>query len=274
MGTAGLLSRIFSRRRAEPPPQPGAVPPAPGPIVLPPVPMADVISGGRSLHDGYQRGCSLMYSDMPARIEADRLYRGAIEASGGWSIMGGEKRMNLFLLLTQFIGRLDSQDVIEFGSYRGGNALFMAHVLRELHPQAKVYALDTYAGMPATDRARDAHVAGDFNDSSQSALEARRDALGLTNLIVVPGLFQDSYPAIARAGAHFALAHIDCDIYSAVKYAQDAVWPQMSPGGYLVYDDADTPTCIGATEAVEDLVIARQLHAEQVWPHWIYRVGL
>lgn len=248
--------------------------PEPLPIVFPHVPMADAIAGGRSLHDGYQRGCGLMHTDMAQRIAADPLYRAAVEASGGWSIMVETKRMNLFLLLTRFIDRLDHQDIIEFGSYRGGNALFMAWIVRELYPQATVYALDTYAGMPAVDGTRDVHYPGDFADTSQSDLEARRDALGLSNLVVVPGLFEDTFPAIAARRPDFALAHIDCDIYSAVKYAQDTVWPHMVRGGYLVYDDADAPTCIGATEAVEDLVMARRIHAEQVWPHWIYRAGL
>jgi len=188
--------------------------------------------------------------------------------------MVGLKRMDLFLILTRFLGRLEHHNIIEFGSYRGGNALFMAWILRELHPEAKVYACDTYAGMPATDLTRDAHYAGDFADTSQADLEARRDALGLTNLIVVRGRFEDTFPEIAASGVTFGLAHIDCDIYSAVKYAQEQVWPHMTKGGYVVYDDADAPTCIGATEAVEELIMDRRLHAEQVWPHWVFRAGL
>lgn len=270
-----ILRRFAPAPASEPDPVPVAEPvPEPLQIVFMPVPMADEITGGRSLHDGYQRGCGLAHSNMPQAIEADPLYRAAVNASGGWSIMVGLKRMDLFLILTRFLGRLESQDVIEFGSYRGGNALFMAWILRELYPQAKVYACDTYAGMPATDLTRDAHYAGDFADTSQADLEARRDELGLTNLIVVPGRFEDTFPGIAASGATFGLAHIDCDIYSAVKYAQEEVWPHMIKGGYVVYDDADAPTCIGATEAVEELIMDRRLHAEQVWPHWVFRAGL
>lgn len=273
MAASDALKNIL-RRFATPPP--GSPPAAAEPlsITFMPVPMADEITGGRSLHDGYQRGCGLAHSNMPDAIAADPLYRAAVEASGGWSIMVGLKRMDLFLILTRFLGRLDCQDIIEFGSYRGGNALFMAWILRELYPQAKVYACDTYAGMPQTDLTRDAHYAGDFADTSQADLEARRDALGLTNLIVVRGRFEETFPAIAASGARFGLAHIDCDIYSAVKYAQEEVWPHMTKGGYVVYDDADAPTCIGATEAVEELIMDRRIHAEQVWPHWVFRAGL
>jgi hypothetical protein len=268
MAAIKTLTTLLRWRR----PAAGATPPPA--IAFAYVPVTDEIRGGRSVHDGYQRGCGLMHTDLPAAIAADPLYRAAVEAAGGWSIMVDTKRMDLFLLLTRFMNRLDSQNVIEFGSYRGGNALFMAAILRELYPQAKVYALDTYAGMPQTDLTRDVHHAGDFGDSSRTALEARRDTLGLTNLIVVQGLFEDSFPAIAASGERFGLAHIDCDIYTAVKYAQTAVWPQMTRGGYLVYDDADVPSCIGATEAVEELIMERRLHAEQVWPHWVFRAGL
>jgi hypothetical protein len=80
---------------------------------------------------------ALAHSNMPDAIAADPLYRAAVEASGGWSIMVGLKRMDLFLILTRFLGRLEHHNIIEFGSYRGGNALFMAWILRELHPEAK-----------------------------------------------------------------------------------------------------------------------------------------
>lgn len=244
------------------------------PIALPVIGTPKTIVGGRSAHDGYQRGWGLMHAGVADLVVHHPLYRAGLEASGGWSVMLDVKRMNLFLILTSFFQSLGSKDVIEFGSYRGGNALFMARVLRDVAPGAKVYACDTYEGMPATDAGRDLHGPGDFGDSSYEALVQRRDALGLTNLVVVKGLFQDTFPDIVRERPRFGLAHIDCDIYSGVKYAQHAVWPLMSPGGYVVYDDADTPSCLGATEAVEELVMERKLHSEQVWPHWVFRAGL
>lgn len=243
-------------------------------IALPEIGTPRTVARGRSAHDGYQRGWELMHAGVADLVAHHPLYQAGVEASAHWSVMVESKRMNLFLILTSFYAGLNGKDVIEFGSYRGGNALFMARVLWDVAPGAKVYACDTYAGMPETDAARDLHGAGDFGDSSYDALVERRDALGLTNLVVVKGLFQDTFPAIARERPTFGLAHIDCDIYSGVKYAQEAVWPRMARGGYVVYDDADTPSCIGATEAVEELVMTRKLHSEQVWPHWVFRAGL
>ena len=46
----------------------------------------------------------------------------------------------------------------------------------------------------------------------------------------------------------------------------------MVPGGYLAFDDATVSSCLGATEAVESLLIRRDgLNAEQIWPHFVFR---
>jgi hypothetical protein len=46
----------------------------------------------------------------------------------------------------------------------------------------------------------------------------------------------------------------------------------MVPGGYMVFDDATVSSCLGATEAVESLLIRRDgLSSEQIWPHFVFR---
>jgi hypothetical protein len=78
---------------------------------------------------------------------------------------------------------------------------------------------------------------------------------------------------VLAAAPPVLLAHIDCDVYDAVAYAWETVQPCMAPGGYVVFDDAHTSGCLGATEAVEELVIRRDgLHCEQIWPHFVFRV--
>jgi predicted O-methyltransferase YrrM len=227
---------------------------------------------GRVAREGYQRGWGLQFGGLAEKVAVEPLYAKSLHKTEIASWVEERKRKNLYLILTRFLPRLGSRDVIEFGSYRGGNAVFMALVMREVDPTAKVYALDTFEGMPATDSSRDVHHAGDFSDVGFETLQGRIRELGLTNLILVKGLFQDTFPAL-DAGP-FGLAHIDCDIYSAVKYSQDAVWPRMTPGGYVVYDDADYSSCLGATEAVEEMIMDRRIHSEQVWPHYVFRAQL
>ncbi len=240
---------------------------------LPDLGISPGVRGGRSPRDGYQRGWGLQFGGVKAIVEAEPLYRHALDNIGLPTWVSPEKRANIYLIATRFLPKLASQTIIEFGTYKGGNALFMALVMREIAPEAKVYALDTFAGMPKVDKSIDAHSAGDFHDTSLEDLNRRIDELGLTNIVPVKGLFQDTFETLPPTTS-FGLAHIDADIYSAVKYAQDVVWPRMTAGGYVVYDDADVSSCIGATQAVEEMIMEKRIYCEQIWPHFVYRAGL
>jgi hypothetical protein len=237
-------------------------------VQLPQLGTPHEVRGGRVVHEGYQRGWGLQFNHLAAQVAADPLYQAALAASPQ-SLLTSEKRMNIFLLVTEYLPRLAQHDIIEFGAYKGGNAMFMAKILKERLPHARVFALDTFAGMPRTDSRYDMHGEGDFGDARLEDIAAQANAQGLDNIVWLKGLFDETFPGLSAE--RFGLAHIDCDIFHSAKYCQDAVWPQMADGGYLVYDDADVSSCIGATEAAEQLMMARNVHSEQVWPHWVFR---
>lgn len=232
----------------------------------------DGLRQGRNVYQGYQRGWGLQFGGLREKVLADPLYREAFAVARERTIMSEENRMNIFLLLRFFLEPLPFGHIIEFGSYRGGSAIFMAFLARRLYPGMKVYALDSFEGMPATDKEVDAHNAGDFGDVDLAGLQAHIEKLGLDNLILVKGLFENTTADILGEAGDIRLAHIDCDIAPAVRYAYESVRPAMVEGGYLVFDDATVSSCIGATEVVEDLLIRRDgLNSEQIWPHFVFR---
>ena len=239
---------------------------------LPKLPIANELRLGRNVHDGYQRGWGLEFGGLGAHVEQDPTFRRAVEAVGGRSIQDANRQKNLFLIIKFYLSKIAGGCILEFGSYRGGSAIFMAKLCEEVLPGTQVYALDTFAGMPPTDRSIDAHGAGDFADTSYDDLQAYIATLGLTNLHVVRGLFEDTTPELLTRCGPVALAHIDCDIHSACEYSYNAIKPAMCEGGYIVFDDATVSSCIGATEVVEQQVIARDgLLSEQIFPHFVFR---
>ena len=233
---------------------------------------------GRNVYEGYQRGWGLQFGKLKDKVLRDPLYKEATAVAIDRTIMSEENRMNIFLLLRFYLGRLSAGHIIEYGSYRGGNVIFMAYVAKRLFPDMKVYALDSFEGMPQTDKNVDAHNAGDFSDVDLASLKVRVDKLKLDNLILVKGLFENTNNEVMKQAGKICLAHIDCDIAPAVKCSYEGVKPFMVDGGYIVFDDATVSSCIGATEVVEDLLIRRDgLNSEQIWPHFVFRsfkVGL
>ena len=234
--------------------------------------MSQEIRNGRNVYEGYQRGWGLQFGDLRAKIMDDPLYKEAFEIAKDRTIMSEENRMNIFLLLRFFLPKIPFGHIIEYGAYRGGSAIFIAYVVQELYPGMKVFALDSFEGMPQTDKNIDAHNAGDFADADLDKLQARVDELKLDNLVLVKGLFENTNDGVIAQAGKISLAHIDCDIAPAVKYSYEGVMPSMVDGGYIVFDDATVSSCIGATEVVEDLLIRRDgLNSEQIWPHFVFR---
>ena len=243
-------------------------------LKMPDLMVPNALRKGRSPREGYQRGWGLQFGPLKDQVRAHPLFLRALQAAEGRSILESSKLENLFVIIAAFLQNLASQNVIEFGVFRGGSSLFMATLLAELYPDARMYCLDTFSGMPETDKRIDAHSKGDFRDADLPGFRDRIRLLDLKNVEIVEGRFEDTFPTVASRGVKFALSHIDCDIYSAVKFSQDAVWDHMVSGGYLVFDDATVSSCIGATQAVEELIMQRKLHSEQIWPHFVFRANL
>ncbi len=236
--------------------------------------VAEGLIHGRSPTDGYRRGWGLEFGPLVAQIDGHPLYQEARSISQGRSIVSDMRMRNLFLLICNHIDQLESQDIIEFGSYRGGSIFFFAYLLKKLYPAAKVYGLDTFEGMPQTDPTIDYHTKGNFQDVSIDEIREAAHNLGLTNLTLVQGLVEDTFPSPRFQNQKFAIAHVDLDIYQPIRHVQNVIWDYMPRGGYLVYDDATTSSCIGATQAVEELISSRNMRSEQIYPHFVFRSGL
>ena len=230
------------------------------------------IRRGRNVYEGYQRGWGIQFGGLRDKIKKDPLYKEAFRICRHRTIMSEENRMNIFLILRFFLGKIPMGDIIEYGSYLGGSAIFMAYIVERLYPGMKVFALDSFVGMPPTDKNVDAHNKGDFADVDYEALKSRVAELKLNNLVLVKGFFEDTNATVMAQSQKFCMAHIDCDIGPAVRYAYNVVRSNMVEGGYIVFDDATVSSCIGATEVVEEILIRRdQLSSEQIWPHFVFR---
>jgi hypothetical protein len=227
---------------------------------------------GRCIREGYQRGWGLEFGELVAAISGDPDYQAALVAATDRTMVAVPRLMNLFLILKFFAARLAPGHIVEYGSYRGGSALFMAALAARLLPGTRVFALDTYDGMPPTDSAIDAHRRGDFADAGLDALVARAGALGLGNIAFIRGTFAETASEMLREAGAVRLAHIDCDIRESVAFAYRTTMPFMVPNGYLVFDDSTTSSCLGATEVVEEIVVREDgLLSEQIYPHHVFR---
>jgi len=208
--------------------------------------------GGRNIRVGHLRGWGLEFGGLGAAVSEDPVYLRALQRCQELgSLLPEVKLQNLFLIIRYCLAGIEG-DILEFGSYKGGSAVFMGALISELGHRSRVFALDSYGGMPATDAVRDLHHVGDFGDASLETLRAFLRAHDLEDRVIpVPGNFEDTFPQLAAETRGVALVHIDCDIHSAVKYAIQVAKTQLH-GGYLIFDDVLHGSCLGAMQALEE----------------------
>jgi O-methyltransferase len=140
-------------------------------------------------------------------------------------------------------------EVAEFGVWRGGTALLLRDHLEAQRSNRTLHLFDTFAGLPEANPAKDNyHREGDLADTSEAAV---RDLLGAAAGVAIHrGRFEETATAVKRE--RFCFAHIDADLYSSVLFATDFIFPRLSPGGVIVYDDYGFRTCAGAKAAVDE----------------------
>ena len=161
-----------------------------------------------------------------------------------------EDRCYVLASLASQASQLDGE-AWECGVYRGGTAMLLAE--RFLPAAARPLRLfDTFEGMPETDAARDWHKAGDFSDTSIEAVRSRvkRDFVHFYR-----GLIPETFCGLESARISFA--HVDLDIYTAVRASCEFIFPRLCVGGFMVFDDYGFPTCPGARSAVDEFFLGR-----------------
>jgi O-methyltransferase len=149
-------------------------------------------------------------------------------------------------------------DYVECGVFKGGSAMMLALLLEResLVPGRLLHLFDTFTGMPASDRRFDTYYkGGEFSDTS---VEGVRQRIPQTDLVrFIPGRIPETFADVSHI--RIAFAHIDVDIYAAVRDCCAFIYPRLVVGGFMVFDDYAWSTCPGARRAVDEYFAQRRV---------------
>jgi O-methyltransferase len=138
-------------------------------------------------------------------------------------------------------------DFWECGVFRGGTATALARVLSSA-PGKKLHLFDTFSGLPAGKSDRDFHPEGLYSDTS---LEGVKSVVGRDDFIHYHrGLIPDTFKGMESQ--RVAFAHIDVAIYQSILDCCAFIYPRLSGGGFMVFDDYGFRSCPGARLAVDE----------------------
>jgi len=191
-----------------------------------------------------------IYEDVSMHPKQDRAYRSELRREGAdWpqaahTMVGLRRLQNLADLVRRTLDEGVPGDFIETGVWRGGCCILMRGVLAAASvDDRKVYVADSFEGLPppnaeAYPKDEGLHLEGIAELAvSLEQVKANFDRYGLLDdqVVFVKGWFSQTLPAL-EAGP-FALIRLDGDLYESTYVALEALYPKLSPGGYVIIDD-------------------------------------
>ncbi len=141
--------------------------------------------------------------------------------------------------------------VLEVGVWRGGSGAILAARAAALNIQDSVFLCDTWAGVVKTGDVDTYYHGGEHDDTSRQIVESLISRMGLENVELLQGIFPDD-TGDRVADLRFRLCHVDVDVYQSAKDVFDWVWPRLSPGGLVIFDDYGCAACPGVTAFVDE----------------------
>jgi hypothetical protein len=201
-----------------------------------------------------------------------------LEAVKLFPVLARRQWLKRFLAHTELFRRtLDVPgDIAELGVYRGLGLLTWANLLESfaIGDRTKVvYGFDNWTGFRALSpqdgsENADAHKVvggfdpGDFRAELDAAIEifdADRFIPWKPRTSLIDGDIEQSVPDFLdrHPGVRFSLVHFDCDLYAPTKAALEALWPRVSRGGLVLFDEYAIADWPGETQAVDEFIATR-----------------
>lgn len=155
--------------------------------------------------------------------------------------------------LWELIGQLGDTpgDLLEVGVWRGGTGALIAHRAQALPGHRKVYLCDTFSGVVKATSNDSTYRGGEHADASEDRVRQFLAQLEIDNAVILAGIFPDVHRQTV-GDETFCFAHIDVDVYQSAKEVFEFVWPRLSVGGAIVFDDYGFESCDGIPKLLDE----------------------
>lgn len=98
---------------------------------------------------------------------------------------------------------------------------------------------------------------GDFSNTQKSQLERKIEFLGLTNVVLVDGYFENTMKSDNLPTQVYA-SFIDCDLHDSYITTLEAIWPLLSPGSFVYVDEYYSLKFLEAKLAVDSFLSGKK----------------
>lgn len=180
----------------------------------------------------------------PRSVDLESRLSGRDHPVNGHTMIGLKRLDNLQQCIEDVIRKGIPGELIEAGVWRGGASIFMRAVLKAHGVTERcVWVADSFEGLPPPNPQQypadkgDRHHLDDTLKIDVEEVKSNFEKYGLLDDQVkfLKGWFSET---LSKAPIkHLAVIRLDGDMYESTMDAMVALYPKLSPGGYLIVDD-------------------------------------
>jgi O-methyltransferase len=158
-------------------------------------------------------------------------------------------------------------DILEVGVWRGGTGCLMAKAVQQFSG-GNVFLADTFSGVVKASDADTVYQGGEHADTSIEIVETLIQELALDNVKILKGIFPDQIKFDPQPPIR--LCHIDVDTYSSAKDIFNYIWPHITKGGAVIFDDYGFWGCEGITRLCNEILLPDATFIHNINGHCIF----
>lgn len=169
--------------------------------------------------------------------------------------------MSNFLYLSKMFEKIKGVDgnVVECGVGYGRTFLILSYLVLRENKGREIWGFDSFRGFPEPsleDTSPRKPVKGEWSGTSPEDIIKILKRAGLPmrfleeNVRMVEGFFENSLRKYD--GSPIAFLHIDADLYKSYKIVLENLFPLVSEGGLVLFDEYNEPNWPGAKRAVDE----------------------
>lgn len=225
--------------------------------------------------DGFRKSLSDTALEEGIAKHCERFEIDPLQAAKHFPVLARRQWLKRFLAHTELFKKtLETPgDIAELGVFRGLGLMTWANLLECycIGDRTKVvYGFDNWRGfgeLSPEDGQVDSGVqketggfdCGQFREELDAAIalfDADRFIPQKPRITLIDGDIETSVPKFIQEnpGVRFSLIHFDCDLYRPTKAALEALWPKLSRGGIMLFDEYAIREWPGETAAVDEFL--------------------
>lgn len=179
-----------------------------------------------------------------------------------WPLYVGIGNLGRFMAIADMLrSTLDVPGhVVEFGSWRGSNLMYMTKLLRiyDPHGSKQVHCFESFAGLE-TFSAQDGSAGVSEGGTYRGSYEELQEMINISELnddiVIHKGDILQTLPsALQNEGLSFSFIYCDTDLYAPSRLILDSLHPRLSKGGMIIMDEWNYDKWPGEAVAVREFM--------------------